>query len=266
MATAKEQTGSGLAITPPFGYSEIAPLQKSDRVLIPHGVTPNFCRGVNAMALSWSEFVAAARDYPIAFAASGQDAYSPVAILGLSDRQNLYVTPQGDWEPGTYVPAFVRRYPFCIARMTVEGKERDERLVCVEKAYIDKQGIALYDTEGKPTEQWQNYERLLKDYEGDLQLTTQMCSMLAKLDLFSPFQFQVMQGKDTAFTMKGMFRIDEKKLGELKPANHKALITKGLMGKVYAHFHSLENFGRLYARAVQRAALEQQQRKDAVQR
>jgi len=46
---------------------------------------------------------------------------------------------------------------------------------------------------------------------------------------------------------------DKEKLKALKPASHKALVTKGLMGKIYAHIHSLENFARLYSRAVARA-------------
>lgn len=218
---------TGLGISPPFGYTALAPLQKTDRVLIPHGATPEFCRAVNALALSAGEFVAAARDYPIAFAAGDAGAYTPVAILGLADRQNLFVDERGEWEPGSYVPAFVRRYPFCIARITVEEKQCNERLVCVEKAYLDRQGVAPYDESGQASTVWQNFERLLQQYESDLESTSAMCAMLDKLELFSPFQFQVMQGPTTAFTMKGMHRIDEKKLGELKPASHKALVTKG---------------------------------------
>jgi hypothetical protein len=256
----------GLSISPPFGYTDVVPLQKTDRVLIPHGATPEFCRAVNALALSAGEFVAAAHDYPIAFASNEAQVYTPVAILGLADKQNLFVNDRGEWEPGSYVPAFVRRYPFCIARVKVEGEERNERLVCVEKAYLDQQGIALYDESGQMSAPWQNIERLLQQYESDLELTTQMCAMLDKLGLFSPFQFQVMQGTAAAFTMKGMHRIDEKKLGELKPASHKALVTKGLMGRIYAHIHSLENFGRLYTRGVARAADEARRKKDSIQR
>ena len=39
----------------------------------------------------------------------------------------------------------------------------------------------------------------------------------------------------------------------LLPAEHKALMTKDLMGRIYAHIHSLENFARLYSRAMARA-------------
>jgi hypothetical protein len=57
-----------LQITPPHGYDEIVLLQKSHRVLLRHGTTPGFCRAINALAVSYAEFVAASRDYPIVFA------------------------------------------------------------------------------------------------------------------------------------------------------------------------------------------------------
>ena len=256
-------------INPPFGYSEVVPLQRTDRVLLPHGATPEFCRRVNAIAVSWSELVPAARDYPIVFAghADGTTAgFAPVAVLGLADGQNVYVAEGGEWEPGTYVPAFVRRYPFCVARIATEGGQRTEQMVCVEKAYVDHQGIALYDDEGKATPQWQGYEQLLKEYEQDLELTQQMSAILAKLDLLVPFQFQVMQENTAAFTLQGMLRVDEQRLADLKPAHHKALVTKGVMGRIFAHLHSLDNFSRLYQRALARAEADDRRRRESYQR
>jgi hypothetical protein len=271
MATGPQPT-EALTITPPFGYTALHPLQRTDRVLLPHGSTPEFCRRANAIAVSSGEFVAASREYAIVFAGgpsagpSGSASYAPVIVLGLNDGQNLYVNDNGDWDAGAYVPAFVRRYPFCIARVHVDGQPRNERMVCVEKAYVDAQGIELYDAQGNATPQWQQYEKLLQDYENDLELTTRMCDVLAKLDLFSAFQFQVLQGEQPAFTLQGMHRIDEKKLGELEPASHTALVTQGLMSRIYAHIHSLENFGRLYSRAVARAQSDARRRRESIQR
>ena len=50
--------------------------------------------------------------------------------------------------------------------------------------------------------------------------------------------------------MGGMYRVDEPRLRELRPASHKALVSKGYMGSIYAHLHSLENFSQLYARQL----------------
>jgi hypothetical protein len=244
-----------LQITPPFGYDDIAPLQKNARVLLPAaGTTPHFCRSINALVLSFSEFSAASRDYPIVFASSDAgETYSPVVVLGLADAQNLFVDTKGEWDRTTYLPAFVRRYPFCISRLNVGGEPRSEKVVCIASAYLDPQGLPLFDAAGGPTPQWQAAERLLEEYEADLELTAQMCESFRKLDLLSPFSFQVTQDDIAGLKLEGMHRIDEQKLTALKPANHKALVTKGLMSRIYAHIHSLENFARLYSRAVARA-------------
>jgi hypothetical protein len=51
-----------------------------------------------------------------------------------------------------------------------------------------------------------------------------------------------------------MARVSEAKLRDLKPASHKALVAKGLMGVIYAHLHSLDNFRRLAERRAARQA------------
>lgn len=172
-----------MTITPPFGYGEIAPLQKTVRVLLPaFGSTPDFCHAINALAVSVSEFTAACRDYPIVFSSPDNGAsFAPVVVLGIGDGQNLFVNAGGEWDKASYLPAFVRRYPFCISKLYVDGQPRGEHLVCIVKAYIDAQGIALFDAADQPTAQWQAIERLLQGYEDDLDATAQMCAILIVL-------------------------------------------------------------------------------------
>ena len=240
-----------MVITPPFGYDEIVPLQKQHRVLMPQGTTPAFCRQLNALAVSASEFTAAGRDYPIVFAsADAGKTYAPVIVLGLAEGSNLFIGAQGEWDSTVYLPAFVRRYPFCISKLYVDGNPSGERVVCVAKAYVDDGGVALFDAQGKPAPRWQATERLLSEYEADLDLTAQMCAALARLQLFKPFTMQVVEGGRSGVKVQGMYRVDEASLHELEPASHKVLVNKGFMGRIYAHLHSLENFQRLYARAA----------------
>lgn len=248
---------SDLKITPPFGYDAVAPLHRTDRVRLPQGNAPDFCRTINAIALSAGEFQAAARDYPIVFAsANGASGFAPVAVLGLADGQNLFVDDHGHWDDTTYVPAFVRRYPFCISRVYTDGKAQNERVICVARSHLDPQGIAqgieLYDASGAATPRWSPYEQLLTEYEKDLDFTTAMCETLEKLGLFTAFKFQIKQGDATGLTLDGMHRIDESGLAALPAKQIRALVAEGWMGRIYAHIHSLANFTRLYARAVAR--------------
>ena len=154
------------------------------------------------------------------------------AILGLAERQNLFVDQTGEWNKGCYLPAFVRRYPFCISKLYVDGQARKERLVCIIKAYLDDRGLALFDESDRPTTQWQAIERLLQGYEDDLDATAEFCAILTRLELLSPFKFEVMNDQKATLTVQGMHRVDEAKLKDIKPANLKVLVTKGLMGHI----------------------------------
>lgn len=241
--------------TPPFGYGAVEPLQKTHRVRLPAaGTVPEFCRSVNALPLSVSEFSTAARDYPIVFAsADAGRTYAPIIVLGLADAQNLFVDAAGAWDTTTYVPAFVRRHPFCIATLRVADAQRSEKVVCVASTHLDRRGAKLFDADGAATPQWQAAQRLLQEYENDLEATARMCALFAQLSLFAPFSFQVTQNEAPDLKLQGMHRIDEQKLKALPPDKLKALLDGGWMGKIYAHIHSLENFARLYRRAVARA-------------
>jgi hypothetical protein len=240
-----------MRITAPFGYDDIVPLEKQHRVLMPSGTTPAFCRRLNALALSFTEFSVASRDYPIVFTTlDGGKSYAPVIVLGLADGSNLFLDAGGEWDSATYLPAFVRRYPFCVSKLYVDGEPNGESVVCVAKAYIDSAGVALFDGAGKPTERWSGMERLLAEYEADLDRTAQMCAALARLKLFVPFTMQVVEDSRPGVRLAGMHRIDEARLKDLKPASLKVLVNKDFMPKIYAHLQSLDNFSRLYTRQV----------------
>jgi hypothetical protein len=153
-----------MKISAPYGYDQIVPLQKTHRVRMPAGATPAFCRRLNALAISLAEFTVAARDYPIVFATlDGGRSFAPVIVVGLDRESNLFVDPSGEWDRAAYFPAFVRRYPFCISKLYVDGEPKSERVVCVASASIDAdKGVELFDASGSPTPPWQDAERLLR--------------------------------------------------------------------------------------------------------
>lgn len=242
-----------MQITAPYGYDEIVPLQKTHRVLLPAGTTPAFCRKLNALAVSVAEFVIAGRDYPLVFASSDEGkTYAPVIVLGLQDAANLFLDASGEWDRRCYFPAFVRRFPFCISKVYADGEAKSERVVCVAKAYVDAAGVALFDEKGQATPHWQAVERLLAEFEADLDRTAQMSAALARLDLLEPFSMHVTE--EPQIRLAGMYRVAEARLKALKPASLKALVEKNFLGLIYAHLHSLENFSRLVARQRQQAA------------
>jgi hypothetical protein len=54
-----------------------------------------------------------------------------------------------------------------------------------------------------------------------------------------------------------MFRVKEEKLEHLNAAQHKNLFKKGVVGRIYAHLLSIENFGRVLSRRARQAPLPQ---------
>jgi hypothetical protein len=246
---------SAMQINPPFGYREIVPLHKSSGVMLPApGFLPEFIGTTNAMPISYTEFGVACRDFPIVFTSNDQGkSYAAVAVLGLAQNENLFVRG-GAWEAGTYVPAYVRRYPFCMARVTMNNSEQQNRLICIEKAFLADDGEKLFDAEGKPVEKWAPIERLLREYEADLDRTREMCAIITDYALLEPFTMQATPAAGQPLNLAGMFRVKEEKLEHLNAAQHKNLFKKGIVGRIYAHLLSLENFGRLLARKAKPAS------------
>jgi len=247
-----------MQINPPFGYSEIVPLYKNQKVRLPAaGTLPEFCRRVNAVPITYSEFALTCRDYPIAFISTDQGkSFIPVAVLGVAGGENLFLSDAG-WDASVYVPAYVRRYPFCMARVTLDAVEQADRLICVEKTFIADDGERMFDDAGAPLARWEPIGRLLQEYEADLERSHEMCAILADYALLDAFTLQATLKDGGAMNLGGMHRVEEKKLEFLNAAQHKNLIRKGIMGRIYAHLISLENFARLLARKNRAAALAQ---------
>ena len=246
-----------MQLSPPFGYREVVPFLKTQKVRLPQpGEMPEFVQRGNAIPISHTEFQLVAREYPIVFATSDEaKTFAAVAVLGIAAAENLFFSPAG-WAPGVYIPAYARRYPFCMARVALDKAERVERLICVEKDFVDEQrGEALFDANGQPGAKWGNIERLLSEYEADLERTREMCSILADYGLLEPFTMQATLSKEkggASLHLTGMHRVSEKNLENLNAAQLKNLMRKGLLARIYLHLLSLENFTRLLERKAQR--------------
>jgi len=244
-----------MQITPPFAYPSIEPLKRTDRVRLPaDGAVPAFCRELHIIPVSFTEIPVAQRDYPVVFVtADGGATFMTMAILGLRARQNLFIDDRG-WDRGVYVPAYVRRFPFCMAKVTAEGKVRDERVVCVAQEAIDADGEALYDGEGQATPRWQALEALLREYEGDLIRGEEFCAAIAGLGLLEPFNLQATIAGGENLQLTGMYRVSETRLNGLDGPQLQSLAARGALSRLYAHLLSLENFRRLTDRAAATAA------------
>ncbi|HZP93449.1 MAG TPA: SapC family protein [Burkholderiales bacterium] len=234
-------------IAPPYGYGGIVPLRKDHRVALPEpGSAPAFSHVQHALPLSFAEFAIAARDYPLVFASGDGKSFAPMAVFGLQRGQNLFVLPEGLWDRRSYIPAYVRRFPFCTAKVTVDGKEQKERVVCcVEESALREDGVPLYDQAGSALPASEPIERLVLDFDRDFARAEQMCALLAELELFEPFSMKTTLSDGFIMQIDGMYRVRRAKLEALPEPSLRRLFGLEAMDKVYAHLMSLDNFRRL---------------------
>jgi len=236
-----------MEIRPPFGFGALVPLLKSHRVLVPEGKVPDALKTSNAIPLAISEIPRASRDYPIVFASGdGGKSFGVVALLGLKDNENLFITAEGGWRNDVYLPAYLRRYPFCMATVSRDGNVQEERLVCVERAMLDdKSGLPIETPEGQALSWWSERLHLLQEFEVDMLRTREMCDMLKKLGLLKPFAAQAVSARGEVLNLGGMYQADELRIADQKAEDLRTLIRKGILGRLYAHMISLDNLGRL---------------------
>ena len=135
-----------------------------------------------------------------------------------------------------------------MARVNVDKVEQADRLICVEKEFLDEAGETIFDAEGEPLPKWQPIEKLLRDYEADLERSREMSAILSDYALLEPFAMQAKTNAGEAMNLTGMHRVDEKKLELLNANQLKKLVKTGVMGRIYAHLISLDNFARLLDR------------------
>lgn len=212
------------------------------------------------MPLTFNEFLAASPYFPIVFVkTAGAQHIMPVVMTGLGGEQSLFAesvgseaAPKWQWDANAYLPAYVRRYPFCMSAVAEEVKDDDDLLVCVEKSHLvgkpSNLHVRLFDGD-QPTERWQLIEQFLQSYQADINLTRQFSERLLALDLFYSLEANMAADENLEpVSVTGMFGINEEKLLQLDDANIGELTRNGYLPRIYAHLQSLQNFQKLLNR------------------
>ena len=231
-----------MATLPP-GYRALVPLDKERHRGLGVRERFAFARTLNYIYLTAAEFMLAARHYPIVFARLDTGAFVPVAVTAMAADQNLFVDDEGTWAQGVYVPAYVRRYPFFLA--PGEG----ERPVAVDETALDADAPPLFDADGEPTPAWQRFEALLQDMEGARAQTERLSRTLKEAGVLEPFEAHAHPRGGTVRRLRGLFRVDERKLNALPAHVLRGMMKRGELSRVYAHLMSLDRFKELLERS-----------------
>jgi len=205
----------------------------------------------NSVFLAAVEFGDACKEYPIVFVRAGQagpdgkQPVAPLAVLGLKPGSNLFV--EGDKWTGGYIPAYVRRYPFAMARL--DGNA-DNLAVCYDSkwsAFNETTGEALFK-DGQPTEFLLNAKTFLENFEQEAERTRLICNLLVELDLLQDMRFEATLPNDEKLDVEGFMALDDKKYAELPDDKVLQLHRNGLIAMIEMHRLSLTNMNRLVAK------------------
>jgi SapC len=209
----------------------------------------------HAVPLTIEEFSVAQRHYPIIF--SSGDNPVPLALMGLNEGVNTFVEDDGKLIGEPYVPAYIRRYPFLLARLR---DDTDELSLCFDPtadAIGDfKDGDPLFDKEGKATEATQNLLQFCEQFEQAGQRTTAFMQELTAAKLLMDGEVAIQpDGAEQPFIYRGFQMIDENKLRDSRGDLLKKMMKNGMLPLIHAHLFSLSLMREIFARQVQQGKM-----------
>lgn len=204
-----------------------------------------FAHETNALPVAASEFADAGKHYPIVFVGEGNDELHATVLLGLEDRNNLFVSGQGLWQEDTYIPAFARRYPFVLGTTA----DQSRLAVCVDESYSglnQAEGVALFEN-GEESDYLKQMMEFLRVFQGEMELTRQAVQRLKQLGLLTAKSITISQdGKDRY--LSGFWVVDDEKFAGLDDERVVELHRAGILRLIELHRASLGNVQRLAAR------------------
>lgn len=209
-----------------------------------------FAAGTNSMPLNAMEFPEASKYYPIVFMQGEMPLAA--AIVGL-EQNNYFVTPQGQWKEGAYIPAYARKYPFVF----MDLPEQKQFLLCVDeeaphyKSTVTD-GVMPFYQNGEPAELLRNALEFCTAFQGQHQFSLRFCEALRDAGLLSPTQSNAKLFNGREIHLGGFQLIDEKKFNELPDETILEFRKEGWLPFVYFALMSASNWPRLIDMAAER--------------
>jgi len=198
-----------------------------------------FLVGAHAVPITVDEFVAAQRFVPIIFSTGPSPV--PLALMGLNEGVNVFVDDKGKLlESNFYVPAYIRRYPFMLARI---NQNAEELSLCFDptSGLVGEfdEGNALFE-DGKPSETTSAILKFCEEFEMSAQRTNAFVEELKKLDLLMEGEVSIQPvGSEQPFVYRGFHMVSEEKLRELRGDELRKMNQNGMLALIMAHLFSM---------------------------
>jgi hypothetical protein len=244
----------------PMFYKEIVPLNATQHGTLkirPVEKSP-FIAQTHAIPITVDEFGLAQRHYPIVFSI-GENPI-PIALMGLNEGINVFLDPDGrPIDTTTYIPAYIRRYPFLLAKL---NQETDELSLCfdptTEAVGEFDDGQPLFDGD-QPSDATKAILEFCEQFETAGQRTAAFMEDVKKSGLLMDGEVAIQpEGYQQPFIYRGFQMIDEEKLRELRGDELRKMNQNGMLPLLYAHLFSLAQMREVFARQLGQGKAPQQ--------
>lgn len=236
----------------PLFYNGLEPLSSETHAnyrIRPANTAP-FLAQQHAVPLTVEEFPLVQRFMPIVFSV-GDDAI-PIGLMGLNEGVNVFVDDEGKLlSEDFYVPAYIRRYPYMLARLNPDAQELS---LCFDPT---SDTIGPFDdgepmfADGKPTEIVQNVLQFTESFEQAGARTGQFMKELREMELLMDGEVSIQQeGVEQPFVYRGFQMVDEQKLADLRGDQLRKISQSGMLPLLYAHLFSLALMREIFSRQV----------------
>jgi len=157
----------------------------------------------HAVPLTVDEFTLVQRHFPIVFSVGGTPV--PIALMGLNEGVNVFLDENGrSTDPNLYIPAYLRRYPFLLAKLRPDV---DELSLCFDPtsgAVGDfEEGEPLFDGD-QPSAATKAILEFCEQFEAAGLRTNAFVEDLVKSDLLMDGEVAIQpEGADQPFVYRG---------------------------------------------------------------
>lgn len=240
----------------PIFYNDLIPLNSQE-----HGAyhvrssdAAPFLAIQHAVPLTVDEFVSAQRFLPIIFSAGADPV--PLALMGLNEGVNIFLDDEGKLRGPAYMPAYVRRYPWMLAKLRPDSEEMS---LCFDptSSIIGEfeDGEALL-ADGQPTDITKNILSYCEEFEQAALRTNQFMKDLAELDLLMEGEVAIqVPGNEQPFIYRGFRMVNEEKLREMRGDQLRKLSQNGMLPLLHAHLFSLQLMRDIFQQQVEQGKL-----------
>ena len=197
-----------------------------------------FLIGQHAIPVTVEEFPLAQRNFPIVFSVGDEPV--PIALFGLNEGVNVFVGEDGRLTENVYVPAYVRRYPFMLARLRPDAQELS---LCFDPTAdaigAFEEGQPLFEG-GQPSAAVKEILSFNELFEQAGQRTANFMRELKEYGLLMDGETTITEeGVDRPFVYRGFQMVNEEKLAELRGDQLRKMAQSGRLPLIYAHLMSL---------------------------